>query len=136
MAGDVAVAGIAGGGAGADRRVSLGLGYGKGAHEVAAFCRGAGAAGAADVHASVAVFCRRAAGGGGGAVLEMSTSRGRDRRGPEAPTSAVAISIAVDRDVVARAAILSMATVVAMPSKMADWWRSGRSCEATWTSSG
>ena len=89
MAGDVA--GIAGGGAGADRRVSLGLGYGKGAHEVAAFCKGAGAAGAADVHASVAVFCRRAAGGGGGAVLEMSTSRGRDRRGPEAPTSAVAI---------------------------------------------
>ena len=134
MAGDVAVAGIAGGGAGADRRVWLGLGYGKGAHEVAAFCRGAGAAGAADVHASVAVFCRRAAGGGGGAVLEMSTSR--VRRGPEAPTSAVAISIAVDCDVVARVAKLSMATVVAMSSKMGDWWRSGRSCEATWTSSG
>ena len=93
MAGDVAVAGIAGGGAGADRRVSLGLGYGKGAHEVAAFCRGAGAAGAADVHASVAVFCRRAAGGGGGAVLEMSTSWGR--RGPEAPTSAGSRSISI-----------------------------------------
>ena len=59
MAGDVAVAGIAGGGAGADRRVSLGLGYGKGAHEVAAFCRGAGAAGAADVHASEAAWWPR-----------------------------------------------------------------------------